>query len=164
MVMFTPTDNMMGLRVPYLEEARADFAPYYRTGKTESAIQTEIITELAKLGGGSIQFRRGFFGAKSAKRHGYIINFTLGGQPARMEVAGLPIRDAETQKKIEQVCVQALCNVRDWIKAAVTAQVFAPGSNPLIQYLLVDKDRTLAQALIEDRQIPNTNPMLESGE
>lgn len=163
---FTPTDEMVGIKVPYIEDARASFAPYYSVaghGKKESEIQTEIITELAKLGGGSIQFKRGYFGKEPNKRHGYIISFSLGGQPARMEVAGLPIRLEENNKKITQVCTQALCIVRDWLKNAVTAQVFAPGSHPLIQYLLVDGDRTLVQALVEDRRIPDTNPPLLTG-
>ena len=162
---FTPTDEMIGIKVPYIEDARADFAPYYSVaghGKTESQIQIEIITELAKLGGGSIQFRRGYFGEEPHKRYGYIINFSLGGQPARMVIAGLPIK-TESSKKIVAVCVQALCIVRDWLKNAVTAQVFAPGSNPLVQYLLVDGDRTLVEALIEDRHIPDTNPPLLTG-
>lgn len=161
MVTFTPTDDMIGIKVPCIEDARADFAPYYdQRDANDHKIKDAIYHEMAKLGADNVFFREGYFG-NSPKRYGYVISFTLGGQAARMDVAGLPMRTV-TDKKILRVKLQALCIVRDWLKSAVTAQVFSPGNHPLVQFLLVDGERTLVEALIEDRRIPDTNPMLPS--
>lgn len=49
---FTATGHQNGtneIAVPYLEDARADFAPYYRSGMTIAQAQTAVITEMAKL-------------------------------------------------------------------------------------------------------------------
>lgn len=155
---FTPTDSLndLILRVPFIEDARADFAPFYSTSKTVDTLQNEVVTEVAKLGGGGVLFREGFFGEKP-KRYGYLISFNMNGQPARMVAAGLPIR-SETPAKREQVKKQALANVREWLKAAVTARVFSPGANPLVQFLLVDGERTLIEALFDGNQLRLPQP------
>jgi|ERR1041385_428877 hypothetical protein len=161
---FTPSEEMeSGIKVPFLEEARSSFAPYYdQRDKNDLKVKEQIYAEMAKLSAGNIIFQEGHFG-DTPKRHGYIVRFTLGGLPARMLVAGLPIRDGVTPLKILRVRLQALYVMRDWLKAAVTSQVFSPGNHPLIQFLLVDGQRTLAQVVIEDRHLPNTNPVLMSG-
>lgn len=150
---FTPTDNLNDatLKVPCLEDARASFAPYYTTEKSLDRLQAEVLGEIAKLGGGATIFREGFFG-ENPKRYGYVISFQLGGHLAQIVCAGLPLR-TESPKKIIQVRAQALSIMRDWLKAAVTARVFSPGANPLLQFLLVDGKRTLAEALLEDGRL-----------
>lgn len=61
---FTPTEEQSAaIPVPYLEEARADFAPYYRAVQTIKQAQQAVITELGKLGGAAIVFQEGYFGA-----------------------------------------------------------------------------------------------------
>lgn len=165
---FTPTSNSENrIEVPYLEEARADFAPYYSIKdvreKSISAVQGEVSKEITKLGGGAIWFQEGYFGRKPDERNGYVLHFEYGGIPARIIVAGLPIRDAATELKIKRVKLQALYILRDWLKAAVTTQVFSPGNHPLIQFLLIEGNRTLAEAIIETRKLPNLNPLLETG-
>lgn len=162
---FTPTEEIKGIKVPYIEEARAAFAPYYdQRDKNPGKVQTEIITEMAKLGGSSVYFQEGYFESPMGKRYGFVVRFQFYGHPAKIEVAGLPIKNGETALKVLRVRLQALYNVRDWLKNAVTAQVFSPGSHPLMQYLLVDGSRTLAEAVIEDGHMPNMNPMLTAGE
>lgn len=165
---FTPTGNAANrIDVPYLEEARADFAPYYSIKdvreKSINAAQGDVSKEIAKLGGGAIWFQEGYFGSPPDERHGYIVHFEYGGIPARIIVAGLPIRDTATELKIKRVKLQALYILRDWLKTAVTTQVFSPGNHPLMQFLLIDGNRTLAEAIIETRKLPNLNPLLESG-
>jgi len=58
--------------------------------------------------------------------------------------------------------VQALLNVRDWLKATVTSMVFAPQSDILIPHLLVspDSDMTIADHIRSRGDIPQ----LTSGE
>lgn len=150
---FTPTDNAndAAIKVPFVEDVRADTAPGYSTGKSVETLQDEIRAEVGKLGGGGTTFREGFFGDKP-RRYGFIVQFNINGHPAQMVVAGLPMR-SETPAKREQVKRQALFNVREWLKAAVTARVFSPGANPLVQFLLVDGQRTLVEAMFEGGQL-----------
>ncbi len=143
------------LVVPFIEDARTDYAPYYSSKKTIAEVQGEIAAELGKLGGFVNMYLPGYFGDKP-KRYGYEIRFSFKGAPGLIRVAGLPMR-SETPTKKNQVAVQALCNVRDWLKMLVTQQVFMPGSEPLMQYLLVDGrdgQKTLAEYLLETGRLP----------
>lgn len=164
---FTATEAATAtIPVPYVEDAKADFAPYYSSaghGKRIVDAKEEVVIELAKLGAGGVMFTEGFFG-DNPRRYGYLVQFSYLGGTGRMEVAGLPIKLDANDKKVLQVRVQALLNVRDWLKSSITAQVFSPGSYPLMQYLLVNEHQTLAEAALEARGMPNMNPRLPSGE
>lgn len=158
---FTPTDQQQ-IEIPYFEDARADFAPYYTShghGKKTQSAQSDVITELAKLGAGGILFKPGYFGPEP-KRHGYVIEFQYGGGRGMIRVAGLPIKN-ESDKKIEAVQVQALLNVRDWLKSAVTTRVFSPGSDVLIPFMIVahtnGKDYTVADYIHSRGSLPQLN-------
>jgi hypothetical protein len=147
---FTPDQDATKLEIPDFEDARADFAPYYSTTTSLKSAQRQVLDELAKLGAGAILFRSGKFD----RRYGYLITFQLGTAQGVIRVAGLPIRAGQTDRKIEAVRIQALLNVRDWLKAAVTSQVFSPGSNPLLQHILVDGRRTVADYIMESGRFP----------
>jgi hypothetical protein len=150
---FTSTEAATPDKVPCYEDARADFAPYYASGKTVKSAQREVADEMAKLGGVIVAFREGFFGSKP-KRHGYEIDFLLYGQRGLLRVAGLPMW-SETEAKRQRVRVQALLNVRDWLKAAVTQPIFQPQSgHPLMMHLLVDARRTVADVIAQQSKIP----------
>ena len=156
---FTSTEPAGPVNVPFYEDARADFAPYYRSQKTVKAAKTEVAAELAKLGGAVVAFREGFFGHKPKRygekslRYGYEIDFLLYERRGVLRVAGLPLR-SETPAKIEQVRVQALLNVRDWLKAAVTQPVFQPGAgHPLLMHMLVDGKRTVADYIAQSGRL-----------
>jgi hypothetical protein len=62
---------------------------------------------------------------------------------------------------MRQVRVQALLNVRDWLKVSVTQQVFSPGSHPLVVHLLQPgtEEKTVGQVWMES-MMPKT-PLLE---
>lgn len=117
-----------------------------------------MIAEFDKLDAGNVQFHEGFFGDKQ-RRYGYEVTFIYAGARGRMQIAGLPMRTATDSKK-RRVLLQALSILRDWLKAQVTAQVFAPGNYPLMQFLLVDGKRTVNEYLIETRKLPVANPLL----
>jgi hypothetical protein len=145
---FTPNAEETAVHTPFYEDATADFAPYYSSSKTVKQAKSEVTEELVKLGAGVLAFQEGHFGQSPKKRHGYQIQFNYRGAIGIIRVAGLPIRNT-TSRKIERVQVQALLNVRDWLKASVTQPVFSPGSHPLIMNLLVDGRRTLAEYIQE---------------
>lgn len=161
---FVPDEkNQPKISAPHFEDARADYAPGYATTKSVETLKTEVLTIMVQLGASGILFREGHFPDKPRNRYGYVVEFQYGHSPARMQVAGLPIWK-ETPRKKEQVLAHALYNLRDWLKAALTARVFAPGNDVLLQYLLVDGKQTLHEALVAGWRLPSTNPELSSGE
>lgn len=140
---FTPLDEAKGgIKVPYYENATKDTAPYYSSTRTVDAAKQEVLQHLHALNAvGS--FQEGDFNVNGQKRRGYVLHFTLNGAAGRMIVAGLPIATS-TPNKVDRVRVQALLNLADWLKNAITTQVFSPGLNPLIPFMLVDENRTVA--------------------
>jgi hypothetical protein len=155
MYKFEPIADAPDLKVPFLEAARADYAPYYATEKWNvSDAQSAVAAEIAKLGGGILRFIEGNFIIQGQKRRGYQIEFIWRSARGRILVAGLPIEKTETDKKLEQVKIQALLNVRDWLKAAVTARIFSPGEHPLIPHLILENGQTLAEQMIERLGLP----------
>lgn len=151
---FTLTDEpSSAAKVPYYEDARADFAPYYSSEKKIATAKSEVTAELAKLDGGVIAFREGYFGQRP-KRYGYEIEFLLHDRRGVLRVAGLPMW-SETETKRRRVLVQALLNVRDWLKVATTQQVFQPmAGHPLMMHLLVDGRRTVADYIAARSRLP----------
>lgn len=154
---FSPEEQQRRVEIPDFEDARADNTPYYASNKSTTKAKSEVLHELAKLGAGGTRFVRGHFG-EDPKRYGYAIRFHYGGREGLIRVAGLPIGKTHTEHKVHQVRLQALLNVRDWLKAMVTQQVFTPGSEPLIQFLLVDGQRTVTDAIVESGHLPRLNP------
>lgn len=168
MFSFTASDqtSQVEIKVPYFEAARADNAPYYRVldsyrdiPKQTRRAQEDVETEMAKLGGRVERFVEGSFKISGQTRYGYKVEFRKDGHPGVIHTAGLPIRDSVTDLKKAQVLVQALLIVRDWLKAAVTAQVFSPGSDPLLPHMLVPGSQmTIAQYIASERHLPMLNP------
>lgn len=149
------------LRVPFFENARADYAPYYQNktwsiSKAKAAVQTEF----GKLGAAILEWEEGDFIINGQRRRGYKLHFVLQGAKGRMVVAGLPMEKAKTEGKLTRARIQSLLNVRDWIKAAVTAQIFSPGENPLIPHLILKSGKTLAERITESAGLPE----LDSGD
>lgn len=157
--------------VPYIEDARKDWAPYYSSTKTVEAAKMEVIDRLDQLGAGILVFQPGSYEIDGKKRLGFAISFTLNvqpfnGAPGEIRIAGLPIRTPSLAKE-RQVRVQALLIVADWLKSAVTARVFNPDAHPLVPYLLVpSKDGTALTVSQAVAQIVNRPPTaeLESGQ
>lgn len=161
---FTPTDQSQNLHVPFYEDARADFAPYYDIrNKTIGEAQKEVVTEMGKLGAHSVIFQEGYFGEGKQRRYGYVIQFGYSTARGVIRVAGLPMKQEHTGNKIRKVRLQALMNVRDWLKSAVTSQVFAPGNDVLIQHLLIDGQRTVADYITQTGNLPRLNPPAVDG-
>lgn len=140
---FIPDANESDIDIPFFEDARSGYAPYYSSNKSLGQAIAQVRNEMAKLGAGVFSFQSGVFG-DSPKRHGYQIHFFLGDRKGVIRVAGLPMRK-ETPKRIEQVKVQALLNVADWLKASVTQQVFSPGAHPLLGKLLTEGGMTVEE-------------------
>jgi hypothetical protein len=141
--------------VPFLEDARADYAPYYdprdwSVGKAQAAVSAEF----SKLGAGITRFQEGNFTIHAQMRRGYNIEFVWNGVKGRIVVAGLPIQMQATEKKLQKAKIQALLNVRDWIKAAVTARIFSPGEHPLVPHLILEDGRTIAEQMMESMGLP----------
>lgn len=144
---FIPTESDKALKAPFYEDARSDFAPYYSSNKTLKQAMAEVTGEMGKLNASITKFQTGKFEVNKQWRFGYAIEFLLNGAPGVIRVAGLPIR-SYTAVREDKVRIQCLLNVRDWLKAAVTMQVFSPDTSPLMPYLLVDGKRTIAEYVL----------------
>jgi hypothetical protein len=159
---FTPNKKQATLNVPYIEDARQDFAPYYSVsghGKGINDALNALSAEFGKLDALITNVEDGVFTVNGQERHGYNIHFIMGGVPGVIRAAGLPIRK-HTQVRETAVRVQCLLIIRDWLKAAVTARVFNPYSHPLIPHLLLpDGVTTIAEHINQ----AGTLPMLTDG-
>ena len=121
----------------------------------EREAQSQIATELGKLGAFITGCFRGEYIVDKQKRYGYEIRFSFGGQQGIIRAAGLPMKYSATEKKKHLVRIQALLNVRDWLKAAVTARVFAPGHSPLLPHMLLpDGETTIAEYIVQQQMLP----------
>lgn len=136
------------ITAPFIEDARADFAPFYSSNKTIRQAKSDVENKLAKLGAAILRIQPGTFTVDKSKRFGYIIAFLLGGHEGKIQVACLPIRK-HTAKKEKQVKVQALLNAAQWLQTLITQQVFNPGANPLTPYLLIDGNKTMLEYMTE---------------
>jgi hypothetical protein len=169
MAFIPDAEETVDFEVPYFEDAKADLAPLYSSRKSLDEAKNEVTSVLARMGAGAVRFVLGQFEGEP-QRYGVRVEFVLGGAKGRIDVACLPIRRFKVAK-LEQARVQALLNVRDWLMAAVTTRIFAPGGNPLVPYLLVDGETTLSQYLeaLEDGlgtylRSPSELPRLPKGE
>jgi len=152
------------IEVPFFEDARADTAPYYAAEVSLVKAEEQVREGILKLGGGSIQIQAGIFVDEDTRqRDGYVIGFRMGGMPGILQVAGLPMRNSRTPKKVEQARKQALLNVAEWLRAAYTSMIFNPGGAPLVPFLLVDGERTVAHYMQQEGRLPDINPQLEPG-
>lgn len=151
---FTPDPPAAAtVAVPYIEDARKDWAPYYASTKSVEVAKMEVIERLDQLGAGLLAFDNGSYEIDRKKRLGFVIKFTLNVQPfdralGEIRIAGLPIRTPSPAKE-RQVRVQALLIVADWLKAAVTARIFNPDAHPLVPYLLVPGKEGQMQTVTE---------------
>jgi hypothetical protein len=168
---FTPDQpSAAQIKVPYLEDATADTAPYYSSTRSVEAAKTEVADRLDALGGNILSFVGGTFEINKQKRFGFVIRFALNVHPFSnaegiIRVAGLPIRIPSDAKE-KRVKVQALLNVADWLKTAMTSRIFSPDAHPLVPYLLMpSKDGQLHTVTEAISQLVNRVdvPLIDSG-
>ncbi len=163
-IQFKLDELQVDITIPDYEDARADFAPYYASGRSvkESEAQSQIAAELGKLGAFIVGCFRGEYLIEGRKRYGYEIRFSFGGQQGVIRAAGLPMKHSATDKKKHLVRIQALLIVRDWLKSAVTARVFAPGHSPLLPHMLLpDGETTIAEYIAQQQMLPMLNAQSE---
>lgn len=152
---FIPDKTVRPDETLYFEDVRAADAPGYTTEQSERELMDAISGLLSKLGGSAVAFQSGIFDGIQGKpkRYGYVIQFQVVGNPARIVVAGLPLRN-ETAAKRQQVKAHALYAVREQLKAMQLARLLTPNSEPLAQYLVVDGQKTWGELIYERAALP----------
>ena len=138
--------------VPYFEDSQQRDIPGRATHKSVAQLQREVITMLARLGAGSVQFVPGIHDGPR-KRHGYQILFWYGGIQGRIDCAALPLR-SETAGKKDRALAQALYLLRDELQAMVHSAVYKPGAVPLVPYLIGPGGKTVTEWLVESQDVP----------
>ena len=169
---FKADNSSKEIKVPYLEEARADYAPYYRSSrgsiidrnKILNKTKAQVIENLGKLHGSIAGFEEGtFYDDYGRERVGYNVHYFYGDARGVIRVAGLPIKGGITDIKVLQARTQALMIVRDWLEASVTASVFSPGMYALISHLMVDDNHNVAESIIMKGNLPMLSSAKEFG-
>lgn len=101
-------------------------------------------------------------GGKNVIRYGYVVEFMFtGGARGRMHIAAIPMRKETTTKK-NQVLAMALVNRAEFFKTAYSTRIHDPYSNPLFEYLLLDGDKTVAQMIVEKKNLAMLGAGLKS--
>lgn len=147
---FVPDENKAAdeVVVPFLEDARAEFAPFYSSKKTAKQASVELEKEMAKLGAAVLRIQSGNFEVNGKSRLGYQVEFVLYGLRGELTIAALPMRSPSPAKE-NQARVQALLNMVQWVQSMVTQRVFSTGDNPLIPYLRASDGRPILQTLAQ---------------
>lgn len=149
---FTPDQSKSTTDVPFIEDAQGAGAKYYSTTKSLEKCETAVRDSIALHGGHVASIVSGLFNINGVKRHGYLIDFSLGGNPGQITVLGFPMRKT-TEARIKQVKRMALLNVAESFQSAFMCKQLMPGSNPLIMHLLVNGETPLHEILAEQYQI-----------
>lgn len=137
---------------PFFEDIKAADVPGRRTEKKMSVLQGEVVEALVKLGAIGVYFLDGTFDG-SPKRYGFAVHFTLQGIPARIDIAALPIRQENADKK-DRALAQALYLLRNRLEAQFYASVYEPGIIPLLPYLIGPEGQTVNEALVQSQLLP----------
>jgi hypothetical protein len=151
------SDVLEEIKVPFLEDATGENAPNSRTTRSVTAAQSELSRWLGKHGGivvGMIPVKfNNTIAGNDVIRYGFIVDFIFaGGARGRMHIAAIPMRK-ETIEKKNRVLAMALVNRAEFFKTAFATGIHDPYSNPLMQYLLVDENHTVAQMIVEKQKL-----------
>lgn len=153
---FTPDEEQsVSVDVPFVEEARADFARYYGSRKNVSEAIGEIKDNLNRLGATLVSLMSGKFLVNGQERIGYVLKFRWQGVEGVIPIAGLPCKHELTDAKERQIRVQALLNIAAWLENCLMFQVLSPNSMPLIQFILVgDSGKRIIDHMVESGAVP----------
>lgn len=163
---FVPDKDEQGIKVPFYEDARADYAPYYDVKSNLKEAEGMVLAELAKLGAGGF-FEYGYFKRGAEIRYGCELRFSYRSGNGLIRVAGLPMRGGVTKLKIEKVRVQTLRNLADWFKTAVTFEIFSDQGVALVPFMLIDGPQgqtTVRDALFKEGALPQLTSGVVNGE
>jgi hypothetical protein len=133
--------------IPFFEDqGKVDIMNYNESTKSRAVALSELLLEISNLDGYGVTYQYGtFLGLETVNRCGYVIDFYCEARMIRMRVLALPTKEPENE---EQAVVQALLNMRDWLRASSVARVFSPGVD--IMKLLQFVDENLASTLFLD--------------
>lgn len=154
----TPKDKVFS--VPYFDDVKAsDGWQGQSTSKSIERLQGEIMDAILRLGGKVTRFVKGKFVVSGLSREGFQIHYFIKGSnggvsDGRMDVAALPVKnDYRIRKSFktrqEQSLRMALYMLRDALNGTWFLQQLSPGYAPLLQWLLIDGERTITQVWSE---------------
>ncbi len=153
------TDGPNGVDVPFFREASTQEHGVrgHETKKTESQLKADIRRAVEKLGGVVSAIRRGTFNAFDPPREGYVIEFTIHGNPGELTVAALPFdpdRKDPSENQRKKARKQALYTVRECLENQHNLRMLAPGSQPLLPYMLAPDGTATLGEILETGRMP----------
>lgn len=147
---FQPKDEQPEQQVPYYEDVDASMGfRGQHTEKNLERLQQEVNDAIVRLGGTPIGFMRGDWEEFNPTREGYRVAFTMHGMRGRIDVAALPCKK-DWKSTREQALKMALFNLLDMLEVEYTMKKLMPYSEPLFQYIVDQRGRTMMEAFAED--------------
>jgi hypothetical protein len=155
--------------VPYFSDATSEGGwQGHTTGKSLQALKSEITGAIGRLGGMVIGFQRGAYTVEGKQREGFRIRYVLetegGTMPGQMDVAALPVRDAQRQrrsyeKRKERSLKMALYMLRNALDGLWFLQQLSLGYASLMPWMIEQKSgKTITQLWSESAAMSNLLP------
>lgn len=153
---FVP-DQSEAQEVPYFEDVReTDGWQGQGTRKTVEQLKTEVGDAIGRLGGFVQFFQQGTFQVGNMKRAGMQLHYTIGGRPARIDIAALPVRQPANREKSIKM---ALYMLRNAFSGLWFLQQLSPGYAALMPFMIADKQgHTVSQLWAEGAIMNNLLP------
>ena len=150
---FIPDETQVSdVDVPFFEDVTGADVPGRRVKQPLKVYRNRVTEMLLKLGAGNVRFTPGKMDT-ICERFGYRIEFVLNGNPARMEVAALPLRDYSDKKK-DRALAQCLYLVGNWLEAEVYSSIYRTNSMSLVPYVITARGTTVIEELVAAKVLP----------
>lgn len=152
---FVPEDDPNEQDIPFFEEATKEEHGVrgHASKKSIDDLKAELRKNVSRLKGSVIRIKKGKYPGEYT-RYGYEVQFTLGGQPGTIPIAGLPMKNP-TESKIEQTRKQALYTFNVSLENQLAMKYISPNSNPLLPYMLgPNNEKTLSEWYEQSDGVP----------
>ena len=157
---FVP-DQKVSVEIPFYSDVTSDGGRWrgHTTSKSVGALEAEVTRAFGNLDALIVSFVSGTFYVDGLERQGYRIEYAVSrGEDkrlGRMEIAALPVKKDEKlhrtyEKRRKGALKQMLYMIRDALRGLLDLQVLAPGTAPMLLWLLdAESGKTFSQLWIE---------------
>lgn len=145
---FKPNENRQAVKVPYFEDVRSsDGWEGQGSEKSIDTLKEEVARAVGRLGGFVHHYVEGTYTVGDVERPGLQLFYSLGGAPARIDIAGLPTRNPNNRSKNRNSSLKmALYMLRNALNGLWFLQQLSPGYAPLMPWMIADsKGNTISQ-------------------
>lgn len=150
--------NQEAKKVPYFEDVAGKSSEGWEGHESEKSIdrlKNEVAEAIGRLGGFVSHYQSGDFEIGDMRRSGLRLFYSLGGVPARIDIAALPVRRPSNR---ERSLKMALYMLRDGLRGLWFFQQLSPGYAPLMPFMIADNEGHTVSQLWAGREIGKLLP------